>query len=163
MKNIKYIFIPLAIVMLLALPMSAIGATNNEKVTFDLEGYYRTYDHDSQVWGPSQPASALFSGTIRTKNGETFLSPLNGTITIDGITYNLSVQPLNVSEEIVHEDFGSWDAWYDLVIINFDGENSSGSIRWEDYDWMEGISKLRFNGIKDGNLTEGYLTGGFPE
>ena len=167
-KVIAILFVA-TMVMSLAAIGTAAAKTTTEKIEFDLDsGVYVTFY-------PGEPedvvdASAVLTGNIKNADGTYYISPLSGTITVDGVDHKIHVKSPKQSEPLFYfedgygepgdEDYFKFQAWFTPVEVNINGDKYVGDLGWERYEDNDGVfgdSDLYFTGIVDGNGVECWL------
>lgn len=167
-KVIAILFVA-TMVMSLAAIGTAAAKTTKQNIEFNLnEGEYCTYYPGGEE--DCVDASAVLTGNIRDADGTYYLTPLRGTITVDGVDHKIHVksakqsEPLYYFEEVIgepgDEDYFKFQAWRTPVEVNINGDQYVGELGWvryEDNDGVYGDSDLFFIGNVDGNGVECWL------
>ena len=175
----KLIAVLLIVVMLVTVSttVSAAGATV-QNIEFDLEGMCSVFNPETGEWG-YVPASAVLTGTIKSKDDSMYLSPLTGIITIDVMEYNILVKSAKQPEPICHywwEDINpSYIYRYEVYGIfgeaNVQGTKLAADLRWyHDYYesppgnvlWDLYLTSFYSRGIVDGKYVTISLSGPWP-
>jgi hypothetical protein len=148
------------------------------KIEFDMMGYYRKYDTVAADWVEAD-ASANLTGNLKTRGSMMYLSPLKGTITINGtenkIKSNLVVNSSKQSEPLayyeyqtVDEDGNNWrfERYYMYIDANAEGSKYNGYLvlekRYMNGSFHEERSLLRLQGIVDGEMVSCAFWGNYP-
>ncbi len=156
----KLLLILVAAILVLILPAGVVAAKAvANRLEFNLDG---TYD----IGGEDLDASAVLTGNLREKDGNLYLSPLKGTITIDGKKHDISVKakkqsdplryfgppsPLEVNmQDIIVNVKGSKAASYDGLLV-------LGKDSHDDF-----YSELYFSGTVNGEFFECSVRGEYP-
>lgn len=165
-----------AVLLAAAIVVSATAVLAKEtevnKIEFNLEGLYQTYDPVTKTW-TSVPASAVFDGNIRTQGDNNYLSPLSGIINIDGVDNNIQIKDVKQSEPMAYivDEYGipgdyyyKIEQWMGLTEVNIQGHKFIGQVGW--YNWYEyyyGMesegqeSILYLSGVVDGKPASAML------
>jgi len=163
----RFIAILLAAVVLVTLPTALVVAkeTTTHEINFNIDGKYMTknYFMESPV---RVDANTTFGGELREKNGNWYLSPLEGNITIDGAPYEIVVKQLNHPRPVNYYLYYDTpeqksEQWYCVVEVNIDGDKYTGWLWfWVYYTKVNGVpipnqgqSFINFQGIIDGKIT----------
>jgi len=176
MKKLVVVLLAASLAILASTGVAAAGTTV-KAIEFDLEGEYVSYEPVTGI-ETSVPASAFLTGNIRDKGGTRYLSPLTGTITIDGMEHNILVKAAKQSEPIYYWEWeeGTPGEYYykgyhvySFVEVNIEGDKCIGWLFWYKVHWEyygividEEMTELEFNGVVDGRWVTGYLEGGLP-
>ena len=161
----KLLLILVVAILVLTLPAGVVAAKVEEKteanrIEFNLDvGTYKI--------GDAEPvsASAVLTGNLREKDGKLYLSPLNGTITIDGEEHNIVVKAEKQSKPLRHIDNGAYDVYLlPDVVVNVEGWKAiSGDLEWgTKIIKQETYSELEFWGTVDGEWVDCDLSGPLP-
>ena len=180
----RVIALLLVAVLLVSLPAAIVAA--KEKTTHTINcnfvGTYTTWDYYGGPSSIEEGVNASFNGTLKEKNGDWYLLPLSGNITIADETYEIVVtdvnhprpRPISYSEKF----FGNQKTQnaYCCLEVNINGYRYAGYLRF--YGWSEkvgdkwvqipewGQQELFFQGIVDGEIAyyiTGTMTGTWPE
>jgi hypothetical protein len=180
----KVTTVVLAVVLLMTLCAPVMAAENStpQEINLDLcEGTYETWAIGPDGDDTEVPASALLKGNIRFKDEYRYLSPLSGTINIDGVANLISVTLPKQSEAIEYYELwigtpGDTDWEYNEMIycyveVNIEGNRYIGTLYcthrivcWPDGSIHEyGTSELIFIGYMDRKGVMCSLSGDWPE
>ena len=178
--NTKVIAVLLAAALVMSVTAIGMAAakTTTQKIEFNLDGWYDTYDPATGTW-TDVPAYAILTGNIKDKDGTLYLSPQTGTITIDGIENQIQVKTPKQSEPVLYYEYESgtpgsgnyykYQDWYTMVEVNIEGKKYIGWLDWGKYHeewggsvWDYEYSYLSFEGIVDGKMAHCWLYGDFP-
>jgi len=181
----KFIAHIIAIVILMTLPLSAVGTEKNtiQKLYFYLdEGQgtgYETIDLLTSEYYEAEDVWAEFQGSIKTKGELRYLSPLSGIISIDYEVYPILVKPNSPSEPIFYYEYESgfpgepgyslMKDIYSYVEVNIGGNRYMGTLIsrqrliWVGFLWETNYSELHFEGLVDYKWVQCTLKGLWPE
>lgn len=161
----KLLLILVAAILALILPAGVVVAkTAVKQIEFNLDD--GTYEIRGTV---SVSASVVLTGNIREKGTNIYLSPLTGTITIDGEEHNILVKAEKQSEPVIHiyRDIGGrvYDVDLQRVLVNVKGWKATGILQWGTKSY-EGVttefSELEFWGTVDGKQVDCEISGPLP-
>ncbi len=159
----KLLLILVAAILVLILPAGVVAAkAEANRIEFNLD--VGTYE----IGGTDLDASAVLTGNLREKDGDLYLSPLNGTITIGDEEYNISVKAEKQSESLTHIDDVAYDVYLlPDIVVNVKGleglKAMSGDLEWGTKIIL-GVtySELEFWGTVDGEWVDFDLSGPLP-
>lgn len=173
-------------VLMLAVPAGIVMAkATSQTIEFDLSGSWSEDGVDPDTGDPidvDYDAAVILTGKISEKGGAKYLSPLHGTLALDGMEYKIQVKQIKQSEPLYGDetriDLPSINRYliiaqtYGVVEANVEGNKFVGWLQWNSTTWYDyddniistsGGSDLTLNGISDGKLVSGYLFGDAPE
>ena len=145
----KALAILLVLVLVILGPATdvVLAKTTKQTINFNLNtqgtvDYYVVRDPMTN-YANSYEATIDLTGNILEKNGEEYLLPLNGTITLDGEENWISVKQAKQSEPVFYYKFESGtpggtyysitEWWKCFVEINMEGNKYVGSLEWQTY------------------------------
>ena len=157
----KLLLILVAAILVLILPAGVVAAkTVANRIEFNLD------DGTYEIGGTAPPASAVLTGNLREKDTGMYLSPLKGTLTIDGEEYDISVKAEKQSTILRHREFRREDPIYiyqydydmQYIMVNVKGSKAAsyegilalGEDSHDGGDTWEFFSELVFEVTVDG-------------
>ena len=179
----KFLLILLAVTLAISIPVGVVFANSaTQQIDFDLdEGTYEAWDLGPDGDYINVPTSAVFEGKIRFTEDYCYLSAMSGTITIDGVVYQILVRTHKPSETIFYGELelgtpGEIGYYYEEQIYCYVEANIKGSkyigtligLHTIEIDTTGqlveyGLSSLHFEGIMDGTWVISSLSGDWPE
>ncbi len=122
----KLLLILVAAILVLILPAGVVAAkAEANRIEFNLDGTY-------EIGGEDLTAEAVLTGNLREKDGNIYLSPLKGTITIDGEEYDISVKAKKQSAHLTHSETppdprikNQFDIDLQNIIVNIKGSKAA--------------------------------------
>lgn len=159
MKKLPLILV--AAILALILPAGVVVAkVLVNQIEFNLDdGTYEIRDTSTV----SVPASVVLRGNLREKGTDMYLSPLSGTITIDGEEHSILVKAEKEPEPVNHIQNGVLDVYWQQVLVHVEGwKSTSGVLQWGTKSSGEVFSELEFWGTVDGGDVDCETTGSLP-
>ena len=159
--------VAILLAVILAIPFgigTAFAKTPKHGIEFNLSGDVFVYETEAgETTIATVPAEAVFGGIIRDKKGATFLSPMKGNITIDGVEHNIKVKAVKESEPVFRYIYPGEMGYADwaVVEVNIGGDKAIGTIYMWSTSSME-ETRFQFTGIFDGKWHAGLLKGDLP-
>ncbi len=138
----KLLLILVVAILVLILPAGVVAAkAEANRIEFNLDGIYK-------IVGDNLTVSAVLTGNLREKDTGTYLSPLNGTITIDGKEYDISVKARKQSNLLTHQPpppIGGtrFDLYTQQIVVNVKGSKAAS------YSGFVALGKVSYNGGVD--------------
>jgi hypothetical protein len=159
----------LFLVLLLALSISTIpgiAETQGKLIKFDLAGECTEFPGYIIHGDPE----ATFEGYLKEKDGEYYISPLKGTLFMNGVEYNFKYKQIKQSDPLYHYYFShppeyTVEDFLSFGEIEIEDWKSVGRVSWyemEFYGNPSGGSALFFDGILDNSFYTCTLLGGVP-
>ena len=142
---------------------TATAKTTTQGIKFNLtDGTVFIYETQAGVTNrETVEAVAVFDGVIRDKDGNTYLSPMTGKITIDGVEHTIQVKAAEVSEPIFR--YLSPKGYIDWVVVevNIGGGKALGRLDMTSTPSKE-ETRFQFTGSFDGKWYACLLRGTLP-
>jgi len=171
--------------LILAMPAGlAYAKAQPQNITFNLTGSWQEDGINPDTGEPTSDyydASVALSGKISDKGGAKYLTPLHGTLAVNGTEYSIQVKQIKQSEPLYGDEMvinfpNGWKLvtvqTQGIVETNIQGKKFIGFLNWGSttmYDASGGIlftsggTDLTLSGIVDGKRVSISLAGDVPE
>jgi hypothetical protein len=172
-------------ILMLAVPAGIVVAkAAPQDIAFDLSGSWEEEGIDPDTGEPvatDYGAAVILTGKISDKGDGQYLSPLHGTIALDGSEYTIQVKQIKQSEPLYGQEGVTQmpNGWtlvtaqtFAVVEANVEGGKLMGWLEWGSntlYDaagnviFSTGGTDVALTGIMDGKLVSVSLAGDNPE